>query len=97
MHSAGELVWAHAAPSRSCCQLVNLLASFPGWLSLQVGEAELSHGAFPNIGETARNTHSPLKHCLGVGVLRRISGGRFGGGTAVLVATARRREHIYSS
>lgn len=45
---------------KSSCQLANLLASFAGWFPLPVGEASISHGAFPVIAETARKTSSPL-------------------------------------
>lgn len=51
--------WSH-------CQLAHLLASFLGWLFLQVGEAMLSHGAFPDNGETARKTQSPQRLSLGL-------------------------------
>lgn len=53
--------WSGLMPPHpcSCCQLADLLS---GWLSLQVGEAVISHGAFPDFGETARKTYSPQRH-----------------------------------
>lgn len=52
-HSVGD--WSGLTQPRpwSHCQLANLLASFLGWLFLQVGEALLSPGAFPDNGEAA--------------------------------------------
>lgn len=57
------------AQPQSSCQLANLLAGFPGWLSLQVAEAVLSLGAFPDIGEGAKKTIVHRGAVLGVGML----------------------------
>lgn len=65
----GGPVWTQTGPAQSCCQLANLLAGFSGWLSLQVGEAVLSHGAFPDIGEGAKKTQGPRDTVLEVGML----------------------------
>lgn len=85
------------AQPRSSCQLANLLAGFPGWLSLQVGEAVLILGAFPDIGEGAKKTCGPQRCCPWGWYAGRLRGWGFGGGALVLVATAGRRVSVCSS
>ena len=74
------------AQPRSSRQLANLLAGFPGWLSLQVGEAVLILGAFPDIGMGTKKTRGPQRRCPWGWYAGRLSGWGFGGGALVLVA-----------
>ena len=85
------------AQPQSSCQLANLLAGFPGWLSLQVAEAVLILGAFPDIGEGAKKTRSPQRCCPWGWYAGRLRGWGFGGGVLVLVGTAERRVSVFSS
>lgn len=85
------------AQPQSSCQLANLLAGFPGWLSLQVAEAVLILGAFPDIREGAKKTRGPQRCCPWGWYAGRLRGWGFGGGALVLVGTAERRVSVFSS